>query len=69
MEIKEYIGKVVQVKIITKKENYYIAKILNSNVKVYIEDTNDYIEEELIDQIEKCIILDEKQRLLNRLSS
>lgn len=60
METKQYIGKVVQVKIISKKDNWYIAKIVNKNINVYIQDTNDYEKEELINKIEKCIILEEK---------
>lgn len=60
MEPREYIGKVVQVKIIDKKENWYIAKTIKDKMVVYIEDTKDYEEEELLNTMEKCIILDEK---------
>lgn len=59
MQLKEYIGKVLQVKIIVKKDNIYIAKTIKNNINVYIQDTKDYEEEELINKIEKCIILDE----------
>lgn len=64
MEIKEYIGKVVTVKIIDQKENWYLAQILNKNVVVYIEDTMDYEKEELLNTIQKCVILEEKEEYL-----
>ena len=59
MEAKEYIGRIVQVEIITKTARCYIAKMRYDNQNVYIEDTDDYEEEELLDTVQKCIILDE----------
>lgn len=59
MELRNYIGKVVRVKIISKTSNYYIANIINENVTVYIKDDEDYEPEELLGNIEKCVILDE----------
>lgn len=57
MELEKYVGKVLRVQIIKKKENYYIAKAINENLVVYIEDEGDYFEEELIGMIEKCLIV------------
>lgn len=59
MELKEYIGKVIRVKIIKKLEKCYIAKELNTEIIVYIKDEEYYEETELVGSIEKCIILDE----------
>lgn len=55
--MEEYIGKVISVKITEKRNNWYIGKQVNSNNNVYIEDTGDFSEEELIGKIEKCIII------------
>lgn len=57
MELEKYVGKVIKVQIIKKKENYYIAKSLKENLIIYIEDEGDYLQEELIGMIEKCIIV------------
>lgn len=59
MELQNYIGKVVQVKIIEKKDKCYIARMVRENITVYIKDDEDYEEQELIGIVEKCIILDE----------
>lgn len=59
MELKDYIGKVVKVKIIQKVKECYIAKEINTNITVYIKDEEYYEEDELIGITEKCIILDE----------
>ena len=59
MELKKYIGKVLQVKIIEKNHKCYIAKSVKENIEVYIKDEGDYEEQELLGNIEKCIILDE----------
>lgn len=64
MEIKEYIGKVVTVKIMDKKGNWYLSQMLNKNIVVYIGDTRDYEEEELLNTLQKCIILEEKEEYL-----
>lgn len=61
MQAKQYIGKAVSVVITNKKENWYIAQMLKDNVFVYIEDTKDYAAEELLNTVQKCIILEEKQ--------
>lgn len=57
MNIEEYIGKVISVKIFEKRSNWYIGKELNNGNNVYIEDTGDFSEDELIGEIEKCIII------------
>lgn len=57
MDLEKYVGKVIKVQIIKKKENYYIAKSLKENLIIYIEDEGDYLQEELIGMIEKCIIV------------
>lgn len=59
MKLQNYIGKVLQVKIIQKKNQCYIAKTIKENINVYIKDEEDYDPQELIGKIEKCIILDE----------
>lgn len=64
MNINEIVGKIVLVKILEKKGNYYLARTLDGNYEIYIEDTNDYMEEELIGIIEKCIVLEEKEGCL-----
>ena len=58
MNLDNYIGKVFLVKITEKINNYYIAKIVNDEISVYLEDTGDYEEDELIGTVEKCIILE-----------
>ena len=60
MDLKDYIGKIMQVKIIEKKGSWYLAKTIPDNQNVYIEE-DDYLEEEQIGNIEKCIILEEKE--------
>ena len=59
MELQNYIGKVLQVKIIEKNDKCYIAKAIKENINIYIKDEGDYEEQELIGNVEKCIILDE----------
>ena len=61
MNKEEYVGKIVQVKIVKKIENWYIANIINSQVSVYIEDNLEFYEEELLNTIQKCIIIEEKE--------
>ncbi len=61
MELQDYIGKICRVKILAKKNNWYLSKMINENINVYIEDNEDYLEEELLNETEKCIILDEKE--------
>ena len=53
------VGEIVRVKILEKQGNYYYSKTMDSNYEIYIKDEGDYLEEELINSIEKCIILDE----------
>lgn len=57
MELEKYVGKVIKVQIVKKEKNYYIAKALTENLIVYIEDEGDYLQEELLGMIEKCIIV------------
>lgn len=59
MQLQNYIGKVVQVKILQKSHQCYIAKTIKEDINVYIKDEGDYEEQELIGHVEKCIILDE----------
>lgn len=54
-----FIGKVVRVKFIEKKDKYYLAKEVGTDINVFVEDEGIYYEEELIGNIEKCIIIDE----------
>ena len=64
MNLQDYIGKVVQVKIIEKIDKCYIAKTVKENITVYIKDEGDYEEQELINRTEKCIILAEIRECL-----
>lgn len=59
MELKNLIGKKVKVKIIgmTNNKKYYVGEDIINSYKVYIEDTKDYEQEELIGSIEECIII------------
>lgn len=57
----DLIGKIVKVKIIKKQGNYYYAKTIDGKYEIYIEDEGDYIEEELLNSIEKCIVLEERE--------
>lgn len=59
MDLKEYIGKVVRVKIIEKIDQCYIAKIEDKNITVYIKDEEYLYKEEVINEYERCIILEE----------
>ncbi len=61
MENKDYIGKVVKVKIVATKNNWYLAKTIPENKKVYIEEEKEYFEAELVGSVEKCLILEEKE--------
>ncbi len=65
MDNQEYIGKIFEVQIIEKTNNWYLATIIQKQeVLVYIEDTHDFEEEELIHTIQKCIIIDKKGKNL-----
>ena len=64
MDLEKYVGKVYRVKIIEQKGNWYIAKILDTEQLAYIEDTKDFAPEELIGQIEKCLIMQIKENQL-----
>ena len=57
----DLIGKVVRVKIIKKQGEYYYSKTIDGKYDVYIESTDDYEEDELINSIEKCIVIDQKE--------
>ena len=41
MELQNYIGKVLEVKILEKNDKCYIAKIIKENINVYIKDEGD----------------------------
>ena len=57
----DLIGKIVKVKIIKKQGNYYLAKTIDGDYEIYIEDEGDYLEEELLNSIEKCVVLEERE--------
>lgn len=59
IKLKKYIGKKVKVKILKLSENrkYYISKIIEQNIQVYIENTGDFYESELINTIVECIVI------------
>ena len=58
MELQNYIGKVVLVKIIEKEDKCYIARTVKENITVYIKDEEYCEKQELLGSVEKCIILD-----------
>lgn len=60
----ELIGKVFLVKITKKIGGWFVATIIDKNQLVYIEDNGDYVEEELINTIEKCVIIDVRENHL-----
>ena len=57
--MESFIGKVIRAKFIEKRDRYYIAKEVGTDINVFVEDEGEYYEEELIGNIEKCIIVDE----------
>ncbi|MBP3256178.1 MAG: hypothetical protein J6M60_06825 [Clostridia bacterium] len=57
--MESFIGKVIRAKFIEKKDKYYLAKEIGTDINVFVEDEGIYYEEELIGNIEKCIIVDE----------
>ncbi len=59
MNSRELIGKVVQVKIINKTNNWYIAQTIKENQVIYIQE--DEPEEELLNTIQKCIVIEERE--------
>lgn len=62
MDLKKYIGKTFKVKIVelleTKK--YFLANIIDDENSIYIENTGDFLEEELINTNQTCVIIDVK---------
>ena len=54
-----FVGKVLRVKFIEKRDKYYAGLEVGTNTKVFVEDEGDYYEEELIGSIEKCVIVGE----------
>lgn len=66
MELNSLIGKREKVKIIGIMNNkkYYVAESINNQYKIYIENTEDYEMEELINSTQECIIIDVKQNNL-----
>ena len=65
MNLENYINKIELVEIMEKLSNFYIGKIENTNLDVYIPDPDeDYMPEELLNQKEKCLIIDKKQNKL-----
>ncbi len=61
MNKEEYVGKIFQIKIVKKVKNWYIANIINSQEKVYIDDTLEIYEEDLTNTIQKCIIIEKRE--------
>ncbi len=61
MNNQEYIGKIFRVKVIKKAEKWYIGNMVDNPIIVYVEDTDNFEEEELINTIQKCIILEERE--------
>ena len=57
--MENFIGKVTRVKFIEKKDRFYLAKEVGTDINVFVEDEGEYYEEELIGNIEKCIIVGE----------
>lgn len=64
MDLKELVGKVFKVQIIEKRDDWYIANIVNKKVSIYIEDTGDFEEKELLETIQKCIVVEVKEEKL-----
>ena len=60
MDLEKLKGKVYTIKIIgmTKNKNYFIGKTTQLEKAIYIENTGEFYEEELIGKIEKCVIID-----------
>lgn len=57
--MKNLIGKKERIKIIgkTKSKRYYVGKSLENNYNIYIEDTGDYSDDELIGKEQECLII------------
>ena len=64
MNLENYVGKVYKVKILRQENKWYIAQNIEDKQIVYIEDTKDFLPEELLEQIEKCLIMEIKQNKL-----
>ena len=64
MKLENYVGKVYKVKIVKQENQWYIGQIAEDNQIVYIEDTKDFMTEELLDQTEKCLITQIKNNKL-----
>lgn len=60
MNLQELIGTKKKVKIIgiTNSKKYFVAEDLDSKQKIYIEDTKDFTQEELIGLEDECLIID-----------
>lgn len=59
-ELENLKGKVFTIKIVgmTKNKKYFVGNMLDNTNKIYIEDTGDFYEEELIGREEKCVVID-----------
>ncbi len=59
MNTEKLIGKKEKVKIIgkTKSKKYYVGKSLENSYNIYIEDTGDYSDDELIGEEQECLII------------
>lgn len=63
MELESLVGKKERVKIIgiTNNKQYFVSESILNSYKIFIENTGDYELDELINNIEECIIIDIKQ--------
>lgn len=59
MNLQELIGKKKKVKIIgiTNSKKYFVSEDIESKQKIYIEDTGDFTQEELIGAQDECLII------------
>lgn len=66
MELENLKGKVFTIKIIGSTENgqYFMGQTTQIEERIYIENTGDFFEEELIGNIEKCVIINVKKNHL-----
>lgn len=60
MNLQELIGTKKKVKIIgiTNSKKYFVAEDIETKQKIYIEDTKDFTQEELIGLEDECLIID-----------
>ncbi len=66
MNLQDLIGKIGKIKIIgiTNNQKYFVAKSIQNNYTIYIQNTQDYEIEEIKNSIQECIIIDIMQNNL-----